>query len=557
MRHSNAFHLVRIVLLLGSGTSLLTTVDGFLPVNRGHSKPAIWNPALNIPHHERTTSRLNLMNFFRRGKRNSGEENHEIDISNTQDGDDYEGASMPILGGKTTKEADIVVIGGGVSGLAAAITAAEDAQQKKAECSIVLIEAHTKLGGRVASITTDDGFVLDEGFAVFIEEYPEVKKLLDYESLNLKPFLPGALVKLRDRNTLARVADPLRVPADTINSILSPVGSLVDKVEVLPLIFNVRVKTIKELFEEQEVDTETALIERWGFSDDFISKFYKPFLEGIYLAPLSKQSSRMFSFVFKMFSEGSATLPRGGMQTVADQLVAKAEALGVEILSDTPATKITVSTSKGDDGKEKNMFVVECAKNRQLFESSSLIVATDGQVAQKMIAHIKGFESLEDLPEQPQLAVGCLYYAFEGEAPIEEPILILNGIGDESGNEMNPVNNVCFPSVVNDGYAPKGYNLCSVTVLGKAMDIYKDRPEDLDQAVRRQLGTWFREQRSDILEKWELKKIFYVSVALHVRFYSSCLDNIVLPFRRVYCFFPHSDSLVQLDRMHSCARTTL
>jgi phytoene dehydrogenase-like protein len=93
---------------------------------------------------------------------------------------------------------------------------------------------------------------------------------------------------------------------------------------------------------------------------------------------------------------------------------------------------------------------------------------------------------------------------------VEEPILILNGIGEASGTEAYPVNNVCFPSVVNDGYAPDGYNLCCVTVLGDAMKLYDGRPNELDSAVRRQLGTWFREDRSAILNDWNLKKIYFI-----------------------------------------------
>lgn len=76
-----------------------------------------------------------------------------------------------------------------------------------------------------------------------------------------------------------------------------------------------------------------------------------------------------------------------------------------------------------------------------------------------------------------------------------------------------PVNNVCFPSVVNVGYAPEGYNLCSVTVLSEAMDLYKNRPNELDIAVRRQLGSWFVDEKNNIMDKWELKKIFYIPKA--------------------------------------------
>jgi hypothetical protein len=32
----------------------------------------------------------------------------------------------------------------------------------------------------------------------------------------------------------------------------------------------------------------------------------------------------------------------------------------------------------------------------------------------------------------------------------------LNGVAEDN----EPVNNVCFPSMVNEGYAPEGYNLC-------------------------------------------------------------------------------------------------
>lgn len=431
-------------------------------------------------------------------------------IANSLDGDLFQTSNK----GSSVEATELAIVGGGISGLAAAITAAENFSKGKGKAAtsprIVVVEASSKFGGRVASEKTEDGYTLDEGFAVFIEEYPDVQRLLDYDALNLKPFLPGALVKLQGRTNFGRVADPLREPADIINSLLSPVGSLIDKAKVLPLVFNVRTKSVEELFEEREVPTSDALTDRWGFSDSFISSFLQPFLEGIYLAPLSEQSSRMFSFVFKMFSEGSATLPAGGMQAVSDQLVERAKSLGIELISDCPATQISVVTDKDVNSQS---YVINCGKSGRRFESSTVVVATDGAIAQKLLSNVPGFESLETLPKQPQLAVGCLYYAFKGNAPVEEPILVLNGIGPQSGTEDFPVNNICFPSVVNKGYAPDGFNLCSVTVLNKAMEIYKDRPEELDKAVRRQLGTWFPEITTTIRDEWELKKIFYVRSA--------------------------------------------
>jgi phytoene dehydrogenase-like protein len=403
-----------------------------------------------------TTTTAFAFNWFGLGKNDSNAKDAK-GITNTQK--DFVSSdwlsnlpSFATKGQAESESADIVIIGGGVSGLAAAITAAEAIKENQQKKNIILLEANEKLGGRVTSEKTDDGFVLDEGFAVFIEEYPEVKKILDYDALELKQFLPGAKVKLKGRKELARVADPLRNPGDIVDSVLSPIGSLLDKVKVLPLVLNVRLSSVEAIFNEKETDTESALIERWGFSDEFINTFLKPFLEGIYLSPLSQQSSRMFSFVFKMFSDGSAALPKGGMIAVTNQLVEKAESLGVRIITEMPVTRVLMS-----GGKDNDNIIVECKGDTQrCFSTSSVVVATDGRIAKKIISNVKGFESLKDIPDQPQLSVGCLYYAFEGKAPVEEPILVLNGVTEDN----EPVNNVCFPSMVNEGYAPEGYNLC-------------------------------------------------------------------------------------------------
>ena len=58
---------------------------------------------------------------------------------------------------------------------------------------IVLLEASDRVGGRVQSDRTEDGYVLDRGFAVFLEEYPMSKELLDYDKLKLKKFLPNVI----------------------------------------------------------------------------------------------------------------------------------------------------------------------------------------------------------------------------------------------------------------------------------------------------------------------------------------------------------------------------
>lgn len=69
----------------------------------------------------------------------------------------------------------------------------------------------------------------------------------------------------------------------------------------------------------REVST-LSYLESQGLSPQMIERFFSPFYRGIYLAPLEKQSARMFEFVFKMFSEGGISLPKGGIGAIAEQL---------------------------------------------------------------------------------------------------------------------------------------------------------------------------------------------------------------------------------------------
>jgi phytoene dehydrogenase-like protein len=215
----------------------------------------------------------------------------------------------------------------------------------------------------------------------------------------------------------------------------------------------------------------------------------------------------MFNFIFKMFTDGAAALPRGGMQAIAQQLADKATAKGVDIRTSQPVAKLSRLLEQDGGG-----YLIETQDGKTRIQANVVIIATDGVVSQKMISQMDGFEYLEGLAtQQPQRSVGCLYYSFAGAEPVQEPILILNGMGKrERGSFENPVNNVCFPSVVNMGYAPNGCGLCSVTVLEPAMSAYEGQEDKLDKAVRKQLATWFPEYEQEVLKTWKLRRIYRI-----------------------------------------------
>ncbi|KAL7525554.1 hypothetical protein ACHAXR_001056, partial [Thalassiosira sp. AJA248-18] len=327
-------------------------------------------------------------------------------------------------------------------------------ERKRTGTSILILESDTAVGGRVRSDYTDDGFILDRGFAVFVEEYPQSKKLLDYDDLGLAQFLPGARVKLLGRDQMASVSDPLRRRRDIVTAITSPVGTPLDKLRLLPLFYTVMTKSIDDIFAMEETNTMSCLKDKYRFSDSFISSFFEPFLEGIYFSPLEEQSSRMFHFVMKMFTVGSTSLPRGGMQAVANQLESKANKLGVEIQFASRALSIKAGGNDDDFAGEFFVQVDSEEQGKQAVLAKSIVVATDVNVAENLLKDMEGLgERMKATTNLPR-SVGCIYYGFRSPAPIVDPILILNGEGSEQRNKKDyPINNICFPSRVQRGYA--------------------------------------------------------------------------------------------------------
>ena len=118
---------------------------------------------------------------------------------------------------------DVLIVGAGLSGL----SCARKLQQQGIRC--LVLEASDAIGGRIRTDTVD-GFRLDRGFQVFLTSYPEAKSILDYEALDLKAFLPGALVRFRGR--FHELTDPWRRPLSAIRSLFSPIGSFADKLRV-------------------------------------------------------------------------------------------------------------------------------------------------------------------------------------------------------------------------------------------------------------------------------------------------------------------------------------
>ena len=209
------------------------------------------------------------------------------------------------------KDFKIYIVGAGVSGLVAAQVLENQGYQP------VILEASDRAGGRVKT-DIKKGFQLDHGFQVLLSSYPAAQKYLDFKALKLQKLKPGAVIFKKGKKQI--IGDPLRDISVLFYTLFSGIGTLSDKFKIFQLNLKLKNKSIEAIFSSNEISTKTYLQE-FGFSSQIIAQFFTPFFTGIFLENELTTSSRMFEFVFKMFGEGLAVLPKGGMEEISKQLV--------------------------------------------------------------------------------------------------------------------------------------------------------------------------------------------------------------------------------------------
>lgn len=361
---------------------------------------------------------------------------------------------------------DVIVIGGGLAGLAAAKTLAA------AGVAPLLLEASDEVGGRVATDEVD-GFLLDRGFQVLLDSYPEARQQLDLAALQLGRFAPGALI--RREGGFGRVADPWRAPIAGVRSLFSGAFTPIDALRMLKL----RSEAILALEGDAIArgdETAARGLHRRGFSDRAIERFFRPFFGGVFLDTQLGAPVHWFEFLFGMFAIGHATLPSGGMRAIPRQLAAGLPAGSLRV-------DARVRSLKGTR--------VELASG-ELLDADAVILATDARNAPVLLPGSRA----------PQWSSCVTLYYAAAASPIAEPLLMLNG-----ADRRGPVNHVCVPSDVNASYAPPGQSLISATVVGSG------HADDaiLDRDARAQLSGWFG---ADALRGWRLLRVSRVPYAL-------------------------------------------
>jgi protoporphyrinogen oxidase len=311
----------------------------------------------------------------------------------------------------------IGIVGAGLSGLTCAWYL-----KKNGINDIIIFESSEKAGGK---LKTDriDGFQLDRGFQVLLPAYPETKKVLDYDKLQLQGFQKGSLIYKNGKQI--PFYDPENGFTALLKTVLDGPGTFIDKLILLKLKFTLSRLSVEEIFSSKKTIGSLAYLRESGFSERIINDFWIPFYQGVFLENTLETDSRMLQFTFKMFAEAGAAVPKEGMAAIPMQLL---DYIGADKIRYNASVlhydSKSVTTS---DGKQESFdkVVLACNINRNVAYHS----------------------------------VTNNYYEAE-KLPVDTKHVIINA------NPNRTINNVVMMSHVAPNYSKNGKHLISVSANG-------------------------------------------------------------------------------------------
>jgi phytoene dehydrogenase-like protein len=362
----------------------------------------------------------------------------------------------------------IVIVGAGLAGL----NCARLLQQ--ANRRVLVLDAADGIGGRVRTDRLD-GFLLDRGFQVLQCAYPEAQAALEYPALQLQNFEPGA--RIRTVRGWAIMADPWRRPSKILQTLFNEVGTPADRWRLAKLRrlaqTHRHAASASPSVQTQDMPTIQFLSDSCRFSSDFIERFLRPWIRGMFFDEQLETSSQFFQFVFSMLADGDAALPNEGMGAIPAQLARNIPSEW--ICCNTRATSISDSQVVTSDGVT--------------IDAAAVVLATDGIDAQQL--------SKEKLAVAPFRSTTCLYFSTD-TAPAIGRSLVLNG------QLTGPISNVCVPSNIAARYAPPGKSLICVSIRPE------QPPEGLERKVHEQLSNWFGPN----VASWQLLRRYDIARAI-------------------------------------------
>jgi len=320
---------------------------------------------------------------------------------------------------------DVLVVGAGLAGLCAARLLCS------AGLDVAVIEASDAVGGRVRTDVVD-GFRLDRGFQLYNPAYPEGRRVLDHEALDLRPFTRGVMVA--DSARRWRLADPRAEPGWLADGLRAPVGSWADKLRLARWAVETARRPAAEIVAAVDMPASQRL-RGLGLSPKLVQRLLRPFLAGVFLEDELATSSRFLELVVRTFVRGTPSVPALGMQQIPEQLAASLPGGALRL-----STRVTSLTDNGIRTEDAAM------------SAEAVIVATDPTSAAVLLPGLA----------VPAMHSSTTWYHATSDTSLTEgrPVLVVDA------EHRGPVTSSVVLSHASPSYAPPGVSLVASATLG-------------------------------------------------------------------------------------------
>lgn len=318
----------------------------------------------------------------------------------------------------------VLIVGAGLAGLRCAqvLTASG--------VDTLLLEAADRPGGRVASDVVD-GFVVDRGFQLLNPAYPQAKRALDLDRLDLRAFAPGALIVGDSGRT--RLADPLRRPLAAPGALFASLGTFKGRVALGRLLATLRFRGPTGLLR----DADRPALE-WlgahGVDEPTAVALLDPFLTGVVLEQGLTCSGHLVALLLTSFVRGTPAVPARGMGAIPAQMVGTLPPTSIRC--GTPVERVAAGEVHLVDG--------------EVCHADSVVLATDPTTASRLLA---GVEPVE------MRGVTTMWFASPAPAATGATLVL--------DATASPIVNAVDMTAAAPSYAPPTRHLFAASLLGE------------------------------------------------------------------------------------------